>query len=77
MARTSRQSVLLTALAGLLAGCITRESETATRRCRASTTAPACETCCTVTAGDSRTNVYAFNAPGDCRCVLRAWIFLQ
>lgn len=61
----------------LLSACITRESETATRLCRTSTTTNACETCCTVTAGPNRTNVYNFNGPGDCRCVLRAWIFLQ
>ncbi len=71
-----RTSALAAALS-LLGACSTEESSTATGRCRASTSAQACNECCTVTPARDRTNAYKLEAPGDCRCILRYWIFLQ
>ena len=80
VARRSRAAALVLALALFAApagGCTTEESATPTARCRAQTTSQACQTCCTGTTAHDRTNSYQFNAPGDCRCILRYWIFLQ
>jgi hypothetical protein len=75
MARLQTAALLVTL--SLLGACTTKESAAPTSRCRASTSDGACRACCTETPANDRTNSYNLNAPGDCRCILRFWLFLQ
>jgi hypothetical protein len=65
-------------LASMVAtACTTRESESRTPACRASTDEAACAACCEDPSAVDRTNASELAAPGDCRCISCAWFFLQ